>query len=203
MVFVSVRSTTRDLLIEAAIEIMDREGEAGLRVDTVTEKVGVTKPSLYHFFGDREGLVSAAYAEMYRRSLIHGLREFHDAIMMSASPEEYRDILLRTAGQFTDEGGVHRRAVRTMVLGSAVTRPVLREAIVAINREEVDLLGRAFEVGVRRGWTPFVHDPRTVAYWWWGMINGRHLVEIDDQVDASGWDAVNLAAVVGVIYPPG
>jgi AcrR family transcriptional regulator len=194
------KTATRDRLIEAAIGIIETGGEAAVRVDVVTEQVGVTKPSLYHFFGDRDGLVTAAYAEMYRRSLLHGLREFHDAIVDAATPEEYRRIIESTVVSFGTAEGVRRRAIRASVIGSAVTRPTLQAAIVAVNREEAGLLARALEIGVKRGWSNLRHSPQATAYWWWGVVNGRHLIDIDDSLDAVAWDAVALDAVSRLLF---
>lgn len=194
------KTSTRDRLIEAAIGIIETGGEAAVRVDVVTEQVGVTKPSLYHFFGDRGGLVTAAYAEMYRRSLLHGLREFHDAIVDSATPEEYRRIIESTVVSFGTAEGVRRRAIRASVIGSAVTRPTLQAAIVTVNREEAGLLARALEIGVKRGWSNLRHSPQATAYWWWGVVNGRHLIDVDDTLDAAAWDAVALDAVSRLIF---
>ena len=193
-------SSTRERLIEAAIGIIETGGEAAVRVDVVTEQVGVTKPSLYHFFGDRNGLITAAYAEMYRRSLLHGLREFHDAVVDAATSEEYRRIIESTVVSFSDPEGIRRRAVRASVIGSAVTRPTLKEAVATVNREEMALLARALEIGVKRGWSNLRHDPEATAYWWWGVLNGRHLVEIDDTIDAAAWDAVTLDAVSRLMF---
>lgn len=193
-------SSTRERLIEAAIGIIETGGEAAVRVDVVTERVGVTKPSLYHFFGDRDGLITAAYAEMYRRSLLYGLKEFYEATIDAATPEEYRRIVETTVVSFRDEEGIRRRAVRASVIGSAVTRPRLKEAVAAVNREEMALLARALEIGVKRGWSTLRHDPQTTAYWWWGVVNGRHLIEIDHSLDASAWDAVTLDAVSRLMF---
>ncbi len=192
--------STRERLIDAAIGTIETGGEAAVRVDVVTEQVGVTKPSLYHFFGDRDGLITAAYAEMYRRSLLHGLKEFYEAIVDAATPEEYRRIVEATVVSFSDPEGIRRRAVRASVIGSAVTRPTLQEAVAAVNREEMGLLARALEIGVKRGWSTLRHDPRTTAFWWWGVVNGRHLVEIDDSLDAAEWDRVTLDAVSRLMF---
>lgn len=179
---------------------MEVGGEAAVRVDVVTEQVGVTKPSLYHFFGDRDGLVTAAYAEMYRRSLLHGLHEFHDAVVVAATPEEYRSVVEHTVGSFRGADGVRRRAIRANVIGSAVTRPELQKAIADINRTEASILGRALEIGVKRGWLTLRHDPLAAAYWWWGVVNGRHLVEIDDLIDSDMWDGVALDAIERLLF---
>ena len=57
----------RSQMINAAIEMMEVAGEASVRVAKVAEKVGVTEPLVYHHFKNRAALVTAAYAEWYKR----------------------------------------------------------------------------------------------------------------------------------------
>lgn len=194
--------STRERLIEAAISVMSREGEVGVRVDVIAEMAGVTKPSLYHFFGDRDGLVTAAYAEMYRRSIVFGLPELLEAVRNSGSKEEYRDIIIASVASFFSPEGVKRRALRLSVLGSADTRPGLRELIVEVNRAQMADFAEIVRTGVERGWATLPFDPGTTGLWWWGMVNGRHLAEIDPAADLAEWDRVARDAVLHLLFGP-
>ena len=49
-----------DALIEATVRVLETEGEAGVRVAAICDRVGVSYGSVYHHFGDREGLIRAA-----------------------------------------------------------------------------------------------------------------------------------------------
>jgi len=51
---------TRMQLIEAALELIEENGLAGFSTRLACDRVGVTAPTLYHHFGDADGLVSAA-----------------------------------------------------------------------------------------------------------------------------------------------
>ena len=89
---------TRDKILEAAIAIIEVEGEAGVRVDRVVETAGFTKPVLYHHFDDREDLVIAAQGERYRRS-------FDDALVALGVFEgaESQDVFLFQLGHELSE----------------------------------------------------------------------------------------------------
>ncbi len=45
--------------LQAAMEVLAREGQAKLRVDTLTKELGVTRGSFYHHFKSREDFVHA------------------------------------------------------------------------------------------------------------------------------------------------
>jgi AcrR family transcriptional regulator len=64
---VRTRQPARERLLEAAAELLVRDGELSTRA--VCEAAGVGAPTLYHHFGDKDGLVEAAIATAYESSL--------------------------------------------------------------------------------------------------------------------------------------
>jgi AcrR family transcriptional regulator len=63
-------STTRDAIVAAAETILARGGEEALSIRELCARVGVTAPTIYHHFGDKDGLVAevvdACFAEFDR-----------------------------------------------------------------------------------------------------------------------------------------
>ena len=57
----------RDKIIERAIAVLEKDGEAAIRTNTIAADCGCTAPILYREFQSREGLIIAAQAERYRR----------------------------------------------------------------------------------------------------------------------------------------
>jgi AcrR family transcriptional regulator len=58
---------TRDAILAAAERILSRGGEEALSIRELCARVGVTAPTIYHHFGDKDGLVAqvvdACFAE--------------------------------------------------------------------------------------------------------------------------------------------
>ena len=52
-------------VIAVTTELLLEHGEGGFRIEDVIERTGISKSSLYLHFGDRDGLVGAAYVEMF------------------------------------------------------------------------------------------------------------------------------------------
>ncbi|WP_104163575.1 TetR/AcrR family transcriptional regulator [Cryobacterium sp. N22] len=61
--------STRETLIEAALTVLEREGSAQFSTRAVCAIANVTAPTLYHHFGNADGLLSAAVEEAFRQFL--------------------------------------------------------------------------------------------------------------------------------------
>jgi AcrR family transcriptional regulator len=60
---------TRDNLIAAALQVLDEEGEAAFSTRAVLDIAGVSAPTLYHHFGNADGILSAAFSEAFSQFL--------------------------------------------------------------------------------------------------------------------------------------
>jgi len=49
--------TSKARILETAEGIVDKSGIAGLRIDAVAQQAAINKRMIYHYFGDREGLI--------------------------------------------------------------------------------------------------------------------------------------------------
>lgn len=188
--------STRDLILEAAITILETEGETGLRVDRVVDAAGFTKPVLYRYFADRDALIVAAQSERYRRSLNAGLQNLTVSVATAQSPKEFIAQLVLGLGEFTSEEGRRRRRLRIEILGSAVQHPELHAAIIEANRRAVDSLGDFLTRLRKAGSIAPKRDPRVLAAWWLSMVSGRYVIDIDsDRFDDDEWTAMLLSTM--------
>ncbi len=169
---------TRDKILEAAIAIIEIEGEAGVRVDRVVEAAGFTKPVLYHHFSDREDLIIAAQGERYRRS-------FDDALLALGvfegveSQDVFLDRVSTALGDFTSPEGRRRRRLRAEIQGAAVGRPQLHDVITEANRGFVATFGDFLMRARKAGLISPRRDPRDVAAWWLSVVAGRYVIDVD------------------------
>jgi len=197
----SSSSDVRSQMIDAAIEMMEAAGEASVRVAKVAEKVGVTEPLVYHHFKNRSALVTAAYAEWYKRC--QDLEVPIDQLMMMVTNQEEYEHAIRASLTWSYKAErVAARSVRLSVIGAAQTNPVLAEAVNEINRSFLTSLGKAMEYAQSQGWVRGDLDPLATAYWLHGQINGRVIAEMDDgRIDLAKWDEVSFDAIFSLIRP--
>ena len=60
---------THDTLLAAVLKILEDDGEAQFSTRAICALANVTAPTLYHHFGNIDGLLSAAIAEAFRQFL--------------------------------------------------------------------------------------------------------------------------------------
>ena len=198
-----VTVSSRERLLEAAIDIIEEHGEVAVRVDEIAQTAEVAKPSLYHFYGNRDGLIAAAQAERYRRSLLVGYDEVLDRLARCTSRDEFLEIIRLWTATFQTPDAARRRAMRLDVLGSSVSRPALRDEIERANVEARTQLERFLEHARSKGWALTGTDIATsdVAMWLHGLWNGRYLVDITGEItEIEGWDRVTMRVIELLVF---
>lgn len=181
--------STKQRLIEAAISIIEADGEVAIRVDQVAERAGFTKPVLYHHFDDREAIIAAAQAERFRRSLEIGWDDLVAPLRAAASAEQFYEILWDWITSTISIDGEVRRRFRTDVMGSAISRPLLMQSIIEASRSHADKVALSLELAQARGWIYANVSARDLAHWWIGLVSSRIFFEIDREgFDIDSWN---------------
>jgi AcrR family transcriptional regulator len=124
------RKTVRAIL-DAAINEIETVGASGLRHQRVLDAAGVTQGSLYHHFGSRDGLIDAAYAEMYTSGIDRAIEQAHVIIGEA-------DLRFDPLGDFLEllfgSGGFEARRLQMAAIVAAQVRPSLQAVIANAKR---------------------------------------------------------------------
>ena len=192
--------TTRERLLEAAIAIIETQGEGAVRVDQVAELAGFTKPVLYSYFKNREEVIVTAQGERYIRALELGRADVDAAVLNASTADEFFLIMQKWVRSFASPEGELRRRFRIEVLGSAITREKLQEKIREANRVQAKNLGALLAIAKDRQWLSLDVDAEDLSIWWTGLVLSRHLVEIDPTgLDAEAWDYITIEMMRSII----
>lgn len=90
-------------ILDSALELFHARGYDSVGVQEIAEKAGVTKPTLYYYFGNKQGLLSTLlnlkYEEM--KTAVFGNLE---------GCMDFRQRLSRVAGAYLDYAGTNRKS---------------------------------------------------------------------------------------------
>ena len=187
-------------LLRLAMGVIDSEGEAGVRVNHLVEAAGVTPPTLYHYFGSRDGLIIEAQAERFVRSLRRDLANMRPVIAAVRNRRQMRRALSSMIDGLVDPARRSTRMARVNILGSAFARTELAarlaEAQSEVYGEFVEMFRPLQNAGLLRS---DIHLP-TAMYWMSGLFTSRFLVEIgDSEADPEKWNLYTRRAVTELL----
>lgn len=172
---------TRERLLAAAIAVIDEEGVKGIRIRDIAAAAGVREPSVYHFFGSREGLVEAALAQRFNIHLSEMFQNFNTGLVDCRTQEEFVQLVRSVLDKSYEDGRARVRSIRADVIGSAQSRPQLKAAINEAMLSSYTDFNRYVEAAQIRGWVDPDLDGVTFAAWIAGVLNGRVYIEMNPE----------------------
>lgn len=191
---------TIDQVILATSAALDEFGEAGVRIQDISATTGVSIGSIYHHFGDRDGLVRATLVHNFSnhaRSDIERVRRWAVNIHSSGDLRGQYDIMLAFLNEHNDAQAALNRA---SIVGSAAARPLLREAIARVQHELTESLTEAMQLLADRGILQTFIQPRAAAIVLQGLLFGRVIAILDTTpLDDEEWNRTMLVALRGLV----
>ena len=167
-------------ILEAGIELLARDGEAGLRVTEVAKRAGVSVGTIYTHFDSRDGLIEDVYLEQYRRLIGERLMPLHSVVRPGCTRED----ILRSLEEATELGLSSWRAessvFRAETLGAARRRPNLARAIQLENHGIAEIEIEAARQAQQAGLIDPSLDVEAVVACIQSLLFGLALLEIDD-----------------------
>jgi AcrR family transcriptional regulator len=196
---------THERLLKAAAEAIDKGGEAAVKIREIAKKGNVTAPSVYHFFGSREGLIEAALAYRYLRGLTRIGDDFSTAVHRAKSKTEFTKIAHTFLALTFARERINIRKTRVNVLGSAQYRPSLSKELARAQDAANTIVGETIRFAQSKGWVRKDFDPEMFAAWFTGMAHARLLIELDgEHPKANEWDVIAMRSVcqaLGIAEP--
>lgn len=187
-------------LLEAAIEVIERAGEASVHVRDVAAAAGVSYSAVQFHFGGRSGLIDAAYLELYRRELFFMMAGFAERVSAATGPDHFAAAVREILTLFFRPERAGVRSHRAQILGAAAVRPALASSLAAVHRESFRVIADILDKPHRLGWLRPDLEPAAMIAVFLAITNGRLLVELGDTgVDLLDWDRAATAAVMAFL----
>lgn len=197
------RHPTQQKILDEAIRIIESSGEASVRVHDIESAVGVTAPSIYHFFGNREGLIVAAQAERILRSFEGFDSISREMLAKVTSKEELRAVFHELMAFVFSPTRALERQRRISILGSAEGRPDLATVVGETSRAFLQSAAENLQVFQDRGWVRADLDLVAFNQWLSGVILGRVYIEIGTEPSPNpAWDSIATSAIEFIVFGP-
>lgn len=198
-------NNTRERLLKAAAATIDKGGEGAVRIRDLTKSCDITAPSIYHFFGSREGLIDAAQAFRFSR----GQRQLSDAFASAIHTCKSKTQFVELAHRFLETMfAPDRRVIRNSrlnVLGNAVNRPALSKELALVQDESNKVVGESLGYAQTNGWVRNDFNAEMFAAWLNGVVNSRRLIEMNGTHPlADEWDVIakrSICMTLGIPEP--
>jgi AcrR family transcriptional regulator len=150
-------------LIDAALDIILKDGVDSLRIEDVCERVGVTKGSLYWHFTDRDGLIREALLEQLRRISDEQLATMNDAITSATDSDDYLSRIVGALANPFDKTEVEQRWKRLELIVATRNDPALSKVMSEVQRRQQKFMADAMERAAENGLLRRDVDPQAVA----------------------------------------
>ncbi|MFM1954913.1 MAG: hypothetical protein RL118_1104 [Actinomycetota bacterium] len=191
---------TVSLVVEAARRALKTAGESAVRIQEISSQTGVSIGSIYHHFGDREGLIRAAYIEQFTASVALDVEHLKKWTANIQSTDELREYYSHMLEFLTKHYEALPTVDRAAIVGNALARPELRAAIAEANTNLIDGLTEVLSGLAERGMLKEHLAPRAAAQIVLGMLHGRIIAELDatNTVSVADWNRAVLSAFGGL-----
>jgi AcrR family transcriptional regulator len=190
-------------LLAAAMEVVADAGSAALRMTDVAERAGVSFALIAHHFSNREGLVAAAQAELFRGALEQDHAATEAVVTAASDTDALVDALRDITAAVLSPERADVRLRRVAALGTAHGPAKSRTTISHVATDSIDRVTRIVEDGQARGLIRDDLDARAVATFTQAYALGLVLADLDVmEPDRDELARVIDAVIATLVRPP-
>ena len=194
---------TERRILMAAVALVDEHGEAGLRISDVVEASGRSVGSIYHFFGNREGLVEAVRAYRFDPTWAEDLAQMQAVVAQVETLDQLLDAVEIVQASYLEADRHEVLWQRVAAIGSARARPNLRAVLAEKQQAETAAFEEMIEMLQSRGIVGESVDVYDAAVFLQAFTFGRILAILDGtgSLSKDDWLATARRAMEGILRP--
>ncbi len=183
-------------LIEFTARELDRVGPVKFDIDSVLRKSKISKGSLYHHFGSKNGLLVAVETHQFTKFLTDQNILLRGLVETCQSASDFLTLItavIKTSG-LPEGRDLRKKRIRAIVVAQHDRE--LAEFVKTEQIKDSNYLAETFQIAKDRGWFKPDVDVLTTAYWIRGVFVGRIMLDItgiNDLDDA--WNDTVIKAI--------
>ena len=191
---------TIDVLIKATDKAMRAGGEPSVRIQEISDATGVSIGSIYHHFGDRDGLIRATHAHNFAAVVAADIPRVKEFIERMSSADEmaehYEEMMNFVKSHFSVQSALERAAI----VGNTAGRPKLQQELGEVQTQLTDGVTEVMAIAAERNMLKPFLNPRAAANVMLGILFGKAISELDNTpVSEDEWSRATLAAFGGLM----
>ena len=177
-------------VIDEVVSRLWNGDESLTRIPEICDATGVNYGSVYHHFGSREGVIDAAYNQLFRDLVQRDIDELSNVSRQSADIDEFLIRIQPLIGLLSaGEDRRRSRAMRARIVAAALTRPELAALIGATESRLTTELCDVMSMGQDRGFVRKDVSAWSLAVLIQAVVFGRVLDDITTSpVEQEDWD---------------
>lgn len=119
---------TRDRIVQAALDEIEKYGIVGLRVADVAANAGVSVPLIYKYFRDRDGLLAEVLSGTIATFFMHDIQAMRNLVETTTGPLRPSDLLPFMPSP-REPRRIRNRRLRAMAIAASFDIPKLADAL--------------------------------------------------------------------------
>jgi AcrR family transcriptional regulator len=170
-------------VIEAVIKAVEARlmttDETLIRIPDICEETGVNYGSVYHHFGSREGVIDAAYINMFNEFMDEDIAFIRESIEEIKNSDDVMKVFAKFGEKvFMSEDRALRRMMRARIVAASFTRPQLKVSVGLSQNRVTNEISELFAILQDRGVIKEDLPAHSVAVTLQGFLLGRVLDDI-------------------------
>jgi AcrR family transcriptional regulator len=168
-----------DQVVAVTITILEESGESGFRIETLMERTGIAKSSLYMAFGSRDGLIAAARARQFEAMIRESIGPIRVIAERATSRDELRADLRQITAFVADLSRTAQRVERCAIIAGTKGRPEFSQWLAEAQTRLSTEFAQIIESCQQRGFITRKHPARMIGNVIQAVVLGRVIVGFD------------------------
>lgn len=184
------------LIKKHALAELEEHGAVNFTLDRVLENSGVSRSSIYHHFGNRDGLIAVVSLEQSLRRIVVELQEVEKLADAASTPREMFDVLSLGITAGSTAPAKVRRLRRVSGFAATDSNRSIQESMKEVQLEGTAHFVRILEKALERGLISPTAPIRGIAYFIQSILVGRIVTDItqSNEIDED-WMEASLSAL--------
>ena len=183
-------------LLEFASKELDRVGPAKFDIDSVLRESKISKGSLYHHFGSKNGLLVAVETHQFTKFLTEQNTRLRDRVETCQSAGDFLALMIAVIkiSGLPESRNLRKKRIRAIVV--AQYDEILSEFLNIEQIKASNYLAETLQIAKDRGWLKPDVDVLATSYWIQALFIGHIMLDItgiNDLDDA--WNDIGIKAL--------